>query len=239
MQGYEEIFNQRGTSYHLAMEKYPHARDEEFLAAARRLIQQKNSTILDLPAGGGYLQKHLKKGVNYIAYDFSGEFNDNHQRIKKCREGKIDLPDESVDEIVSLAAFHHIVAREEFYAEMNRILKPGGRLILGDVVSGGKLDRFLNGFLDQWNSMGHNGRFIEDKDFRDISRTGFNLNFETEQYLWNFDTKQDAIDFFRLLFCLDLKPSDQEVIEAFLELGVSENNGYSIAWELGFITCEK
>ena len=239
MQGYEEIFNQRGKSYHLAMEKYPHARDEEFLAATKRLLQKENCVILDLPAGGGYLQRHLKKGVNYLAYDFSGEFNDNHQGIKKCREGRIELGDESVDEIVSLAAFHHIAARQEFYCEMKRILKPGGRLIIGDVVAGGKLDRFLNGFLDTWNSMGHNGRFITNNDINNINRCGFKVKFEKDQYFWNFSSQEDAIEFFRLLFCLDLKPSDQDVIEAFQELGVRESKRYLIAWELGFLTCEK
>lgn len=239
MQGYEEIFNQRGKSYHLAMGKYPHARDEEFLAATIRLKQERNSTILDLPAGGGYLQKYLNEKINYLPYDFSGEFNDNHQRIKKCREGKIELADESVDEVVSLAAFHHIVARDEFYSEMQRILKTGGQFILGDVIADGKLDRFLNGFLDTWNSMGHKGMFITDKDINEIEKTGFKVKFEKDQYFWRFRTQQEAIEFFRLLFCLDLKPSDREVIQALEELGVSKKNGFDICWELGFILCEK
>jgi len=239
MQAYEEIFNQRGRSYHLAMEKYPQARNAEFHAAVKRLHQIPGSTILDLPAGGGYLQQFLGEQITYLAYDFSGEFNDNHAKIKKCKESRVGLSDHSVDEIVSLAALHHIVAREAFYAEMYRILKPGGRLIIGDALAEGKLDEFLNGFLDQWNSMGHNGRFIEEEDIKEIEQAGFRVKMEVDHYHWKFDSLQSALDFFRLLFCLDLNPSDQEIMEAIQKLGIDESNGFAVKWELGFLTCER
>ena len=239
MQGYEEIFNQRGKSYHLAMNKYPTARDEEFIAAVKRLGQTKGSTILDLPAGGGYLQKYLNNNVNYLAYDFSGEFNDNHICIKKCKESRIELGDSSVDEIVSLAALHHIVSRGEFYGELYRILKPGGRLIIGDATANGKLDEFLNVFLDTWNSMGHHGRFIEERDLQEIEEAGFKTEFKVDQYQWNFSSEGDAMDFFRLLFCLDLNPPNEELLNALQQLGIDQRNGFSVSWELGFITCIK
>lgn len=239
MQGYEEIFNQRGKSYNLAMERYPEARKAEFLAAVQRLKQTEKSTILDLPAGGGYLQNYLNDNIRYLSYDFSGEFNDNHTQIKKCKESKIELNDASVDEIVSLAALHHIVARKEFYSEMYRILKPGGRLVIGDATANSKLDSFLNGFLDEWNSMGHNGRFITEGDFVEIEEVGFRTDFVIDKYQWNFSTQNEALDFFRLLFCLDRNPTDKELLDALRELGISQEDGFSVGWELGFITCEK
>ncbi|WP_424962499.1 class I SAM-dependent methyltransferase [Ekhidna sp.] len=239
MQAYEDIFNQRGRSYHLAMERYPNAREEEFHAAVKRLCQTPKSTILDLPAGGGYLQQYLSEDINYLAYDFSGEFNDNHSNIKKCKESKVDIDDESIDEVVSLAALHHIVARKDFYSEMYRILKDGGRLIIADAIAGSRIEEFLNGFLDQWNSMGHRGRFIKEEDLKEIREVGFNVKMETDKYHWNFDSRASAMDFFRLLFCLDLNPSDQEIMIAFKKLGVMESSGFSVTWELGFLTCQK
>ena len=83
MQGYEEIFNERGKSYHLAMEKYPSSRDEEFRAVVEELRQKPKGAILDLPAGGGYLRRYLNELILYLAYDFSGEFDDNHSG-RKC-----------------------------------------------------------------------------------------------------------------------------------------------------------
>ncbi|MEO9871656.1 methyltransferase domain-containing protein [Ekhidna sp.] len=239
MQGYEEIFNKRGKSYQLAMEKYPLARDAEFLAIVKRLDQKPTSIVLDLPAGGGYLEKYLNPDVTYLAYDFSGEFDDNHSSIKKCKESKVNIEDETIDEIVSLAALHHIVDREAFYSEMYRVLKPGGKLIIGDALVGGKLDSFLNGFLNKWNSMGHAGRFIQDSDIEEISKAGFDVTSAKDDYMWNFENQEEAQDFFRLLFCLDLNPSNDELMEALKELGTKKANYFSVDWGLAFLECKK
>ncbi|WP_421763611.1 methyltransferase domain-containing protein [Ekhidna sp.] len=239
MQAYEEIFNQRGRSYHMAMEKYPSARDEEFKTIVKKLRQSSESTILDLPAGGGYLHNYLNENVNYLAYDFSGEFNDHHLGIHKCKESKIDLEDESVTEIVSLAALHHIVARKDFYTEMYRILKPGGRMIIADVKVDDKISRFLNGFVDQWNSMGHQGKFIRAEDQLELRNAGFDVNVEDQSYLWNFQTEAEALEFFRLLFRLDINPSDTELKNALSELGTNDNNGFSVSWGLCYLICSK
>lgn len=239
MQGYEEIFNQRGNTYHFAMAKYPDARAGEFEAALKKLHRAKGSCILDLPAGGGYMQRFLEDDVNYLAYDFSGEFDDHHTGIKKCKESKIDIDDESIDEVVSLAALHHIVSREEFYAEMHRVLKPNGQLVIGDVPKGGKQDYFLNVFLNQYNSMGHDGRFIEEKDILEIEAAGFAVEVSSESFDWVFASESDAMDFFRLLFCLDLNPSNQLLHEELKKLGVEEAVHFCVKWGLTFLTCKK
>ncbi|MEO1254228.1 MAG: methyltransferase domain-containing protein [Bacteroidota bacterium] len=239
MQNYEEIFNKRGRSYHMAMEKYPHARDLEFLAITQRLVQKPKSIILDIPAGGGYLKRYLSPDVSYLAHDFSGEFDDNHTGIKKCKESRIELQNSSVDEIVSLAALHHVVSRENFYKELYRILKKGGQLVIGDVVSKGKQDKFLNKFVDQWNTMGHDGKFLEMQDLDEIAAVGFSINYEKEKYTWNFSNEGEATDFFRLLFCMDLNPSEKLLIDAISELGIDQSNGFSVNWELGFVSCIK
>ncbi|MEP0986413.1 class I SAM-dependent methyltransferase [Ekhidna sp.] len=239
MLAYEEIFNQRGRSYHLAMDKYPAARDEEFKTLVKKLNQSSGSVILDLPAGGGYLHDYLNEDVKYLAYDFSGEFNDQHSGIHKCKESRIDLDDESVFEVVSLAALHHIVARKDFYAEMYRILKPGGRMIIADVKVADKISRFLNGFVDQWNSMGHQGKFIRNEDDSEIRNAGFEVLVEKESYFWHFENEPSALEFFRLLFGLDLNPSDEELKKALLELGANDNKGFSVSWGLCYLICSK
>lgn len=223
------------------MKNYPAVRDEEFESAASFLKSKPGSTILDLPAGGGYLKPFLPKDIYYLAYDFSGEFDDQHSGIKKCKESRIELGDETVDEIISLAALHHVVERGAFYAEMFRILKPGGQFIIGDVVRKSKVDPFLNKFLDQWNSMGHRGRFIDrEVDEKEIRGAGFTTRFEIRDFNWNFSTAQDAMLFFRELFFLDLDPPAEQLRGALADLGISEEGlSYHVKWSLGFIVAQK
>ena len=54
---YAGIFEQRGSHYHAAMRAYPAARTAEFdqVFAARALAA--DETLLDVPAGGGYLAR--------------------------------------------------------------------------------------------------------------------------------------------------------------------------------------
>lgn len=241
MQGYEEIFAKRGTAYHQAMEQYPEARSREFELAVSFLAAEPKSTILDIPAGGGYLQKFLTADINYLAYDFSGEFDDHHSGVKKCKESEIDLPDEAVNEAVSLAAMHHVVERSLFFAEMYRVLKKGGRLVIADVLEGSAVDPFLNVFLNDWNSMGHKGVFLRfERDKELLAECGFSVTAEFREFPWIFNDSNQAKNYFRKLFFLDLDPSDEQLQEALDRLGVEEKqDSYLVRWSLGFLVATK
>ena len=78
MNDYRVIFQERAKDYHFAMQQFPNVRSNEF----DRLIMSTDfstiHTILDVPAGGGYLKKFVPSGVNVISTDFSEGFsNDN------------------------------------------------------------------------------------------------------------------------------------------------------------------
>jgi SAM-dependent methyltransferase len=237
MTGYEEIFNQRGKSYHVAMQKYPHARDQEFRAGLSCIALKPGETLLDIPAGGGYLKHHLAKDVNYIGLDFSGAFDEDYSGIIKCTETSIDLKNNSVDHVITLAALHHMTEREAFYKEIKRIIKPAGNFVIGDVIVGSIIDDFLNGFLNDWNGMGHNGNFIiPNREIDMISDAGFEVQFNEIDYSWEFDSQSDARFFFRLLFGMDRNPSDDLLDDKLRKLGISKQPlGIGINWSLGFL----
>lgn len=218
------------------MEEYPGARDEEFKHTASFIKAAPGTTILDVPAGGAYLQRFLPDHIDYLPYDFAGAFEDNHSPVKKCSESAIELEDNSIDEVVTLAALHHIVDRSAFYSEVHRVLRSKGRFIIADVVIDSKVDTFLNGFLDKWNSMGHKGRFLDPEvDLKALEAQGFSVSFHHRTFTWNFSSESDAHTFFRKLFYLDLEPTQSQLSEALEGLGLNAGKGFSVNWELGFL----
>ena len=98
--------------------------------------------VLDFGAGSGWASRWLTQlGMEVIALDVSrtaleiGKTLYARQPIIGQRppprflhfDGRrIDLPDESVDRIVCLDTFHHLLNPDEVLREMGRILRPGG-----------------------------------------------------------------------------------------------------------------
>jgi len=233
---YAEIFNHNGASYHRAMELFPHARDEEFQAALGLLSLKANDHLLDVPSGGAYLKSYLPDGIIYQALDFSKGFNAN-DGIGECTETQIPIQDNSLDHIVSLAAMHHVDNKYGFLEELSRCLTPGGTLLIGDIVKGSKEALFLNGFVDRFNELGHDGDFIDfDRDCAMLNEIGFGTQYVTKHYHWNFQSESDCYDYLRLLFALNKQPTTSELNTAVTALGTKKtNSGFHLSWSLGFI----
>ena len=77
-------------------------------------------------------------------------------------------------------------------------LKPGGKLIIGDVHVGSREDKWLNEFVNRFN--GHNGKFWSEEDTRLMS--GFNVTTEMKHYPWAFASRNEMVDFCKHLFGL-------------------------------------
>lgn len=237
---YEEIFNHNGASYHAAMELVPNARDEEFNTALSFVDLKPNDVVLDVPAGGGYLKRYLPDNIEYHAYDFSIGFGDNDINVNKCTETSIPMADNSVDYLFCLAAMHHVENRLGFYKEAKRVLKDNGTLIIADALLGGEQDNFLNTFVDQWNSLGHKGDFMQaDREAKDLVTIGFESTFSDEKYYWTFDSPEQARSYCRLLFALNKNPSDTQIDQELQKLGTKKTSSqFLMGWRLGFITAK-
>jgi SAM-dependent methyltransferase len=146
----------------------------------------------------------------------------------------LPLPDAGVDALVSIAGLHHVGDRQAVLREMRRVLRPGGRLSILEVPVGATTDRFLNGFVHRHNSMGHEGRFIDDSFRADVTAAGFRI--ETDElcrYTWNFSSEGDMIEFINLMFWLD-KATPAVILEGLRDiLGVDAVDGScKMNWEL-------
>lgn len=116
-----------------------------FLAYLRRLthLLAKRGTVLELGAGQGWsscVYKRLFPEARVIATDISPyaiESIDYWHRILNirvdrhyaCKSYATDEPNESVDLVYCFAAAHHFVEHYKTLAEVQRILKPGGRAL--------------------------------------------------------------------------------------------------------------
>ena len=241
---YRDIFDARGAAYHQAMVEQPRAREQEFAAVLRRVCPRDGQVIVDMPSGGGYLHGIVgaAAAVTLICVETSRAFADRVPRTPAVRPVLAELHDvpvegASVDTVVSLAGLHHVADRPAVFAEMRRMLKPGGRACLADVAAGSPVDGFLNGFVDRHNSMGHRGAFLDDRARHELAAAGFRITSDAvARYHWTFPSEPALARFCRLLFGLDRADERQTLA------GVREHLGYDCVegrwrmnWELTFL----
>lgn len=239
-EAYDSIFNRRGEAYHRAMRLVPGARRREFLLALDRVGLRRGGVLCDVPSGGGYLVEYLPPDleVRLVAIDpsevFARTWEDKRVEWHLAPLHQLPIEDAAIDALVSIAGLHHVDDRPVVLAEMRRVLRSGGRLCILDVPVGAITDRFLNGFVDSHNSMGHEGRFVDGGFRTDLVAAGFRI--ETDElcrYTWDFSGEAEMIEFIRLMFWLD-KATPETVLEGVKDiLGVvGDGDGCKMNWEL-------
>jgi cyclopropane fatty-acyl-phospholipid synthase-like methyltransferase len=119
---YLETFEARGHEYNSAVSFCPDAREAERQAVLDLLDCQPGQTILDAPAGGGYVAEGLNErmagNVTILCAEPSARFaagiNDRFV-TEICPLEKTGLENESVDGVVSLSGLHHVSDKCSIY----------------------------------------------------------------------------------------------------------------------------
>ena len=201
---YAEIFEKRAADYHHAMRLSPRARDAEFHAVLEPLREASPGLICDMPSGGGYLADYLWPGMDYLAVDpatdFFVEWPKPLQRLL-AEITKVPLAEGSADYVVSLAGLHHEPSLPRVFAEMRRLLRPRGRVVLADVAVETAPARFLNGFVAENCPLGHEGRFLDEQTAPALEAASFTVaDDRLLDVPWTFGSLDEAGEFCRHLF---------------------------------------
>lgn len=233
---YEEIFTQRGGDYDRAMREFAHARDEEFRLPLQLAKVKPGEVVIDVPAGGGYLADHLPAGCKWHGHEPCADFTGGGRELNQAL---LPLPWSNgfADLAISIAGVHHLEDKRPLFRELRRVLHSQGRLMLADVHEGSAVARFLDGFIGNNNSTGHQGRYLGEHTLEELRETGWEIiSAERRAYPWRFDDIESLGRFCHQLF--DLRQcSWQETARAVrAEPGVSEHaSGCNLNWELYFI----
>jgi SAM-dependent methyltransferase len=246
-ESYKDIFNQRGTAYHQGMLKYPLARTEEFQQIIQLAEIANGHVILDIPSGGCYISNFIDPEAKIISVETSKEFIKDakppeNNTILVCDDiADIPLLSDSADRIISLAGLHHVSNKPSFYREAYRLLKTEGLFCIADAFQDSKVARFLDIFVDQNNSMGHEGEFLNSQTNTELEAANFQVLYSSSiSYFWRFNSLDAMAEYCQLLFGIDR--ADQATIitgiENYLGYQIHQDKCY-MNWELHFIKCLK
>ena len=117
--------------------------DEVRTKALSTAAVQKGKTAADIGAGTGFISEGLiQKGLQVIAVDQSEAILKEMKRkfadietidYRVGQAQNLPIPDGTVDYAFANMYLHHVESPSEAIAEMVRILKPGGKLVITDL----------------------------------------------------------------------------------------------------------
>lgn len=245
----------RGRHYRLANEEMRLVRQNEIRLMLQKIQAEPGERIVDFGTGNGVLVYPLcaavgSRGVVY-AFDNSQEVLDTllkdagqaNLRVGIVQPAKLPLEDCSVDAVASLACIHHLSDQEKgsTFREFARVLKTGGRLVIGDVAHGTAVQRYFDSAVDRFCSTGHKHPFLDEQWGKRLCTEGglTLLEWRIEEVPWVFGSEREAAWFIHTLH--DATCSPDECLSAAKQYLGSHASGdrFLLNWQLFYLIAAK
>lgn len=243
----------RAKLYIEALKDYPFARKSDIDLMLKYLDPKPDETILEIGAGNGLFSGHLAdsllpNGSLYVSdpskEQLSGvtELNRKNIVIKNNGADNLELPDNMFDAIWSFGAMHHCFAKQKSFQNFNKILKTGGRIVIGDVFVGTNLAKHFDDKVAKFCATGHEVAFWSKEYAESLC---FLNGFEKPTFIdfdanWAFENRVDVGDFLYKLHAMTKTTVDDCQRGAEEILGIKEKDGkYYLGWPMTFIVTRK
>jgi SAM-dependent methyltransferase len=131
--------------------------------AIARIVQ--GERVLDIGCGAGMdlllAARRVGSSGHAIGIDMTEEMRDrargsaaasglNNVEVRRADATSLPLPDASVDVVISNGVLNLVPEKERAFVEIHRVLRPGGRLQLGDIVLDAELGEDVRRNIDLW-----------------------------------------------------------------------------------------
>jgi ubiquinone/menaquinone biosynthesis C-methylase UbiE len=120
-------------SRHYALLNSPIEVDRHLRRVRRFLRPRTSDRVLEIGCGRGFLTERVRRiAAATTGIDLNAEAVANGvvDGLLMMDAEHLDFPDETFDKIYSFHAIEHIPRLDRAFAEMSRVLKPGGRILL-------------------------------------------------------------------------------------------------------------
>jgi phosphoethanolamine N-methyltransferase len=147
---------------------------------------------------------------------------DDHLKYQQVEPGPLPFADASFDAVFSKDAIIHIREKKAFYAEMFRVLRPGGLLLVSDWLGaeGESVSPTMQEFIDR---SGHDFTMVSLREMGEtVQELGFvDLELEDRQ-AWYLREATQELERMR-------GPLNSELVELW---GLEDVQGYVASWEI-------
>ena len=147
----------------------------------------------------------------------------------------INLEKDKVDAIWSFGAMHHMIKKNQAFENYSRILKPNGRIVIGDVFLGSNLAKHFDNKVARYCITGHEVAFWSKEYTESICfLNGFKKpKFYDLNIQWRFRKKEDIGTFLYKLHGMT-KTTPKDCLKGAEEiLGIEKKNGfYCLNWPI-------